>query len=199
MGSSVFNLSVSGFAPPQPRSPTISSDHAVFSGGAKFLTLNATASELKTEHPEPPFPMPASFSGLGLQLLYPDNWTIADDEPASDDGDASGVTFELPGGGFFSIERGGDAATDDAVVDAFAETIRADYGEAEREEIEADDSPIADRICEFRFYYLDLIIVSRIVLATIGNDRFMIQMQAESRDFDVNEPVFSAILKQIGG
>ena len=47
-------------------------------------------------------PMPATFESLGLNFLYPDNWVIA---PRSAEEGIDGATFELPSGGFFSIER----------------------------------------------------------------------------------------------
>jgi hypothetical protein len=52
---------------------------------------------------------------------------------------------------------------------------------------------------DFRFYYLDLLITSRLVIVATDEATLVVQMQAESRDFDANEMVFAAILKQIRG
>jgi len=135
--------------------------------------------------------MPATFDDFGLTFLYPDNWSIV--ERAEDEGD-DGVTFELPSGGFFSIETVREPQSGDQLVDSIAESIISDYGEAEREELTAAEG---QRKVDFRFYYLDLLIVSRVLILAIGRTTYLLQMQAESRDFDQNEMVFEAIVKQL--
>ncbi|MGB7329579.1 MAG: hypothetical protein WBD31_32190, partial [Rubripirellula sp.] len=75
--------------------------------------------------------------------------------------------------------------------------IAKEYGEVERTNVDVPEAIAGDRTVDFQFYYLDLIIISRLMLARINDLKFVIQMQAESRDFDANEMVFQAILKQI--
>ncbi len=137
--------------------------------------------------------MPATFDSFGLKFLYPDNWTIAD--RAEIEGN-SGVTFELPCGGFFSIEPLRVGQLTDELIGEVADSIAEEYGEVERDEIATDDR---GRTVDLRFYYLDLMVVSRLKFIQIGDRDFFVQMQAESRDFDSNEMVFEAILKQICG
>ena len=50
---------------------------------------------------EDKFQMPATFSELGLHFLYPENWSLQSEEA---DAATTGVIFELPSGGFFSVE-----------------------------------------------------------------------------------------------
>ena len=135
--------------------------------------------------------MPATFDSFGLKFLYPDNWSIAD--RAEDEG-TDGVTFELPTGGFLSIEPVRDGQLEEELIEEVAESIEEEYGEVEREEVATD---AAARTVDFEFYYLDLLIVSRMKIVPIGTTTYVIQMQAESRDFDKNALVFEAILKQI--
>ena len=142
--------------------------------------------------------MPAQFDSFGLRFLYPDNWTVA--ERGEEEGD-QGATLDLPSGGFFSIERT-HADEVDALVDGVVRTIAADYEDLERDEVTLDVLPGGTAVTDLRFYYLDLLIVSRLVVLAAPatqpqRDVLVIQMQAESRDFDQNEAVFSAILKQI--
>ncbi len=140
--------------------------------------------------------MPATFDSFGVQFLYPDNWQVAQRE---EDESNEGVTMELPGGGFFSIERNREGVLDEELIEEVAETLEEEYEEVEREEVELDEAPADERVVDFRFYYLDLLIVSRLILIDIGGDRYLIQFQAESRDFESNEMVLAAILKQIRG
>lgn len=135
--------------------------------------------------------MPATFESFGLRFLYPDNWTIA--ERAEDEG-SDGVTLELPSGGFFSIEPIREGQLEEELIEEIADSIAQDYGEVERAEVPSEDGW---RTVDFQFYYLDLLVVSRVKIVPIGSVTYFIQMQAESRDFEKNEMVFAAILKQI--
>lgn len=142
--------------------------------------------------------MPAQFDSFGIRFLYPDNWTVAD--RGDEEGD-HGSTLDLPSGGFFSLEL---TLADEVggLIDRIAGTIAADYEDLEREDVVLELLPEGSAVTDLRFYYLDLLIISRIVVLTpqvhgAGDDMLVVQMQAESRDFDKNEPVFAAILKQI--
>jgi hypothetical protein len=143
--------------------------------------------------------MPLQFAQFGIEMLYPDNWAIAQRGPD----DSPGVTFELPGGGFFSLDPIED---DEDTIESLYQTTRAgiaeDYGSCENEPLETEGMQGVKRMGEFRFYYLDLIIQSRLLIVDAPEQSdaecFAIQYQAESRDFDKNELVFKAMLTQIG-
>lgn len=146
--------------------------------------------------------MPAQFDSFGVRFLYPDNWAVADREDA--DGDR-GTTLDLPGGGFVSIELTSADAVEE-LIDGIVRTISADYDDLERDQVTLEVLPENTPVTDLRFYYLDLMIISRLVILpsesklTIedtGDNVLVVQMQAESRDFDKNEAVFDAILKQI--
>lgn len=156
--------------------------------------------------------MPTPFQSNGLRFLYPDNWTIVE---RSADAGGVGVTLEFPGGGFFSVEQVTDPRDDDSLLAALVDSLKEGYQDAEHEPIPADDfdlSPLSPRrgdpaavgtealagpAAEVRFYYLDLLVIARLMLLHLGPSRYVVQTQAESRDFDRNVPVFQALLKQI--
>ena len=138
--------------------------------------------------------MPATFEDFGIRFLYPDNWEVAG---RSMDNAVQGVTFELPGGGFLSVEQADKTISEDEILDEVAKAVAKEYDEVERESIEIKNGGPEDRAIELRFYYLDLFIQSRIVLMNAGNQRLLVQIQAENRAFDKNEPVFDAILTQL--
>jgi hypothetical protein len=138
--------------------------------------------------------MPATFESSGLKFLYPDNWTLA---PRSEDEGDDGGTFELPSGGFFSIERDREGQLFEELLEEIADSLEQDYGEIERDEPELEYILGGERVVDFRFYYLDLLVVSRLAVIRIDEATYVIQMQTESRNFDSNEMVFAAILKQI--
>jgi len=79
------------------------------------------------------------------------------------------------------------------------ETMRLEYDDVEFEEIETDfgvtKASITDcKAGDVRFYYLDLLVVSRLISFCLDNRTFLIQIQAEDRDFESLELVFQAIL-----
>ena len=141
--------------------------------------------------------MPAQFDSFGVRFLYPDNWSIAE---RSDEEGEHGATLDLPGGGFVSLEMT-QADAVESLIDGIVEAIAADYEDLEREDHGRDLLPEDTPVTDLRFYYLDLLIISRLVILDPpggeADERLVIQLQAESRDFDKNEPVFDAILKQI--
>ena len=140
--------------------------------------------------------MPATFDSFGIKFLYPDNWKVTD---RAEDESSDGVTLELPSGGFFTIEREHEGQIEEEIIEEMSDSFEQEYGEVEREDFQLTDAGLEERAVDFRFYYLDLVIVSRLIIMHLHGSTFLFQMQAESRDFDANQMVFAAILKQIRG
>lgn len=147
--------------------------------------------------------MPANFEGFGLKLLYPENWTLA--TRGNDEGD-QGATFDLPSGGFVSVETLPITRDDDEVINEIVEMLRQHYNDVESEEMHLTGAEDHERSVDISFYHLDLVVFSRVVLLDAPAStreqmpiagRILVQFQAESRDFDANEMVFMALLKQI--
>ena len=138
--------------------------------------------------------MPATFESFGIKFLYPDNWKEI--QRAEDEG-SDGVTLELPTGGFFSVEKELEGRLVNEIIEEVADSIAEDYDEIEREEVSLSGALPNETTIDFRFYYLDLLIVSRLIILESEGRTLVLQLQAESRDFDENELVFAAILKQI--
>ncbi|TWT55660.1 hypothetical protein [Allorhodopirellula solitaria] len=147
--------------------------------------------------------MPATFEGFGLKLLYPDNWKLV---PRGDDEGDQGATFDLPSGGFVSIETLPITRGDDELVDEITNMLREQYTDVESDEVHLTGAADDERCVDLSFYHLDLVVFSRIVLLDAPAStrdqmpiagRILVQFQAESRDFDANEMVFTALLKQI--
>jgi hypothetical protein len=138
--------------------------------------------------------MPASFSDFGISFLYPDNWKL---RPRDGKDGREGVILELPTGGFCSIDQADDLQDTEALLEQVAKTISAEFGEVEWEPVELPNAGPNEQSIEIQFYYLDLLIQSRATVISARTPRLLVQFQAESRDFDANELVFSAILTQL--
>src|SRR5687768_11397222 len=126
--------------------------------------------------------MPSTFDDFGIRFLYPDNWLLQSRE--SDD-DSDTVTLEMPNGGFFSVTKHHGCPPIDDVLESIASAMRSEYPEVEMEILDAADSDDESEAIEFRFYYLDLLIVARITAMVLGGNTIVVQVQAENRDFDL--------------
>jgi len=135
--------------------------------------------------------MPKQYSGMGLSLLYPDSWT------ASEEGESEsrqGVTLESPGGAFLAINPIHSPATPEEVLQQAAEAMDAEY-----EDIESESCHMQLAGQEYpgiiqRFYYLDFVVTSKMVILPVEGRQFLIQIQGEDREIDQQSLVFEAIL-----
>ena len=140
--------------------------------------------------------MPGSFNGCGVQFLYPENWTVTD-QTEEEGGQVCGVTVESPLGAFFSLNRYPNVTLPKSVIDQATEAMRGEYNPIEVVPYEAEDGFVQEAATELSFYYLDLLIVCRMVAIVDRGDVLLVQMQGENRDFDSLEPVFLAMLKSL--
>ncbi len=138
--------------------------------------------------------MPATFESFGIRFLYPDNWKEI--ERPEDEGH-DGVTLEMPTGGFFNLEKDHEGQLAEEIIEEIVTSMAEEYGEMEQEDIELTGASQHERAVDFRFYCLDLVVVSRLIIMMAGGNTLILQIQAESREFDDNELVFTALLKQI--
>ncbi len=137
--------------------------------------------------------MPATFDDFGFRFLYPENWVL---QSRDSDDRSDSVTFDLPGGGFFSVTRYYDVTqTPEELLGQITDAMRAEYNDIETDAIQLSDDD--DFFIESRFYYLDLLVISRVTALEAGDDLIIVQPQAESREFDSNEAVFAAIIKTL--
>ncbi len=136
--------------------------------------------------------MPAIFEEFGIRFLYPDNWAIGSRES---DLNVEAITLELPGGGFYSVARHFQHDAPEQLLEKIVTTMRLEYPEMESDAIAVSEDD--DFFIETRFYYLDLLVTSRLTAIEVADDLVIVQQQAESREFDRNEPVFAAILRSL--
>lgn len=140
--------------------------------------------------------MTKTYTGLGLSCMYPENWTITEDV---DEGRTVSFTLESPTGAFMTVTEYPWTVTPQEAVDEACEVMRAEYDEVEfyetKSDLTIDGEPLDACLCgEVQFYYLDLLVVSRLLAFVLDQRTFMIQIQAEDRDFDTLDKVFQAII-----
>lgn len=137
------------------------------------------------------------YQGLGLSCMYPENWKLSEDTSSS--GSTTGFMIESPTSAFMTVnEYPWNVAPREAIEKA-REAMESEYPESEFEPFEPKlmlkGEEIADsRAGDVRFYYLDLLVISRLIAFTVNKKTYLIQIQAEDRDFDKLEQVFQAML-----
>ena len=134
--------------------------------------------------------MPAVYQKLGLQFLYPENWSIQDEE--TDDWPRT-VTLQSEQTSFWSLYVYPPDHDARQAVTEVVNSIRELYEDLE---VLPAKETIAD--CEAKgvdiaFFYLDLLVEAKIRCLKTPSALLLWHCQAESREFDAMEPVFQAI------
>lgn len=144
--------------------------------------------------------MTAVYNKLGISFMYPENWKLLDET----DGTPHVVTLESPDGSSTWSVHVYDRDHDPGEV--LKETLVAleeAYSDAEISELEGDGFDRLKQMpgidgeaiqgVEAMFYCLDFLIRARLCL--IGTDQhwLLVWSQAEDRDFDKLEIIFSAM------
>jgi hypothetical protein len=134
--------------------------------------------------------MPAVYRQFGVRFLYPENWSVLDEE--TDEWPRT-VTLQSQETGFWTLQvypPGHDAKQ---AVLAVVDSIREVYPDLEvlpaKETIEGVEAKGVD----IAFFYLDLLVEAKIRCVKTPSGVILWHYQAESRELDSIEPVFRAI------
>ncbi len=136
------------------------------------------------------------YQGLGMKCMYPENWSLLED---SEDGETTSFTLESPTSAFMTVSEYPWQVSPRSAVEQGADTMREEYEEVEEETYDPRlmfrGEVLQDcRGLDLQFYYLDLLVISRLIAFTIEKRTYLVQIQAEDRDFETLEKVFQAIL-----
>ena len=141
--------------------------------------------------------MTAKFNSFGIEFMYPENWELSQDD---DTRFPRTVSVHSPNGSFWSISIYPVSEEPAAKVDDFVEALRNEYDEIEIEVVESDESlpgVSTDVSLDLNFYCLDLLITIAVFGFRFDDFTMVLHYQGESRDFDANKPVFSAISQSL--
>lgn len=151
------------------------------------------------------------YRGLGLACTYPENWQLSEETVAehADQSTVVGFNLQSPTSAFMSVYRYPRSVSPDEAIEEATKAIAADYEgielssfAPERELLHVDlapsqpknNVPNASRGTDLNFYYLDLLITVRLISFQFAQHTFLVQFQAEDRDFTSMERVFQAML-----
>ncbi len=140
--------------------------------------------------------MPAVYDKLGIRFLYPDNWTL--DEQEALEGNRS-ISVYSPGGAFWSIALH-EARTDPGELAATAlATLKKEYASSEAKEVSEQISGQSISGYDLNFYFLDLTNTALIRAFRTATASCLVLCQAEDGEFEEVAPVFRAITTSLLG
>ncbi len=134
--------------------------------------------------------MPALYENFGVKFLYPENWSITDEE---DDGWPQTVTVQSRETGFWSLHVYPPHHEIKPVVDELVAAIEAEFGEVEVLAASETFGDTPTTGVDLAFFYLDLLVEAKIRCLHTPSSTLIWLYQAESREFERMEPVFQAL------
>ncbi len=134
--------------------------------------------------------MPAVYEKLGIHFLYPENWTL--DEEESLHGDQS-ITVQSPGGAFWSLVLHPTSMDPSALTVAALAALKDEYRDSEAQPVSEQIGPQSIHGYDMNFFYLDFTSTALIRGFRTATASCLLLCQAEDREFAQLAPVFRAI------
>jgi hypothetical protein len=134
--------------------------------------------------------MPAIYENFGVRFLYPENWSVLDEE--TEDWPRT-VTVQSRQTAFWTIHVLPPGYEPQEMIDQLISSVRETYGETE---VLAADELYGDTFTEgfdLAFFYLDLLVEAKIRHLETPSGTLIWHYQAESREFEALEAVLQAI------
>ena len=134
--------------------------------------------------------MTATYEKSGLQFMYPENWTLAEDDMQST---PRTVSVQAPTGAFWSVDIYPFSIDMEQLLDQIVAAMKEEYEDLEAESAteEIGDEPATG--FDLNFYCLDFLVTSQVRAFRHGHAVYLLTYQAEDREFDQLRDVFRAI------
>ena len=134
--------------------------------------------------------MTAVYDKLGMQFMYPENWEVVDEDPASD---PRSVAVHNETGAFWSVTVYESIVDAEEVADAAMAALREEYEDLEIEPVAEDIGPTHAFGYDVHFYVQQLVATAHIRTMEHGDHTTLLLCQAEDREFDRLREVFQAM------
>lgn len=156
----------------------------------KLALRLVNSNSFSTVNEETPI-MTLVYHGMDLEMPYPENWQFSEEKQGEW---VDSVTFESPDSAFVFIQRFSGRESPDAVLQSAIDGMTQEYDEIEQEDLDFDLGEHESFGCDLSFYLLDLLVISRLLAVQLGRYTYLIQFQAEDRDFERLRIVVRAML-----
>jgi hypothetical protein len=134
--------------------------------------------------------MPAVYENLGVRFLYPENWSINDEQ---DDGWPRSVTLQSQETGFWSLHVYPPNHELKPIVKELIAAIQSEFDDIEVLPAKETFGDTPTTGVDLAFFYLDLLVEAKIRCLRTPSATLVWLYQAESNEFEAIEAVFQAI------
>lgn len=138
--------------------------------------------------------MSASYENFGIRFLYPENWSVTDEQ--RDDWPRS-VSVQSPSGAYWELQVYPSRMSPARLSKRVLEAMRQVYEDLEFKAVTEELGATHAKGYDLDFFCLDFLVTSRIRCFWVGSRTCLLTYQAESREFDWHQPVFAAITKSL--
>ena len=140
--------------------------------------------------------MPSTYQQNGIELLYPDNWKVVDEDPQSD---PPSVTLQSPGTGYWNLTVYPDSQNPDSLTSETVTAMQEEYDSIEVEPIECSFGKQLASGFQMQFYYLDFLVRAHAISLRTESQTVLFVYQAEDREFKELEQIFAALIISVLG
>lgn len=137
----------------------------------------------------------------GIECTYPENWQLSEDR---ENDRLVSFTLQSPNTAFMSVYVSRDQGRATELIEEMTEMLSAEYEEVESASIDPESlnmgslnlGKLADDliVVDLNFYYLDLLVTTRLIAFSQADRTVLVQCQAEDREFETLEMLFKAML-----
>ena len=138
--------------------------------------------------------MSASYENFGIRFLYPENWSITDEQ--QDEWPRS-VSVQSPSGAYWELQMYPSRMSPARLSKQVLEAMQQVYADIEFKAVNEELGTVRAQGYDLDFFCLDFLVTSRIRCFWVGSRTCLLTCQAESREFDWQQPVFAAITKSL--
>lgn len=134
--------------------------------------------------------MPAIYENLGVRFLYPENWSVIDED---DEGWPQTVTVQSPQTSFWSLHVYPPNSELKPIVKELIAAIQEEFTDIEVLPAKETFGDTPTTGVDLAFFYLDLLVEAKIRCLKTPSSTLVWLYQAENREFETTEAVFQAI------
>ena len=138
--------------------------------------------------------MYAKYENFGIRVLYPENWTVNDEQleawPHS-------VSIQSPSGAYWELQVYPSRINPARLIKQALAAMQQIYEDLETEAVTEELWKVTAKGYDLHFFCLDFLVTSYIRCFYSGSRTCLLTCQAESREFDQQQPVFAAITKSL--
>ena len=138
--------------------------------------------------------MVATYEKFGIRFLYPENWTVSDEQ--LEDWPRS-VSIQSPQGAYWELQVYPSRINPARLVKQALAAMEQIYEDLEAEPVTEELWEVTAAGYDLHFFCLDFLVTSRIRGFYAGSRTCVLTCQAESREFDRQQAVFSAMTKSL--